>query len=666
MEASALQAPPVVTRGRASIGLPLLRLRSDEQLVELFRAGHEDAFRAIHDRYRVRLFAYARQMLPGARQDAEEVLQDVFVKAYSGLRASDREFALRAWLYRVAHNRCIDQLRRQVPVATAAVEGLCESTLYDPIVAAEQRETLRRLIVDVQRLPEQQRSALLLRELSGMSYAELSAALSLSVPAVKSLLVRARVSLAAALEARDTRCEEIRSKLVDCHDRGVRPNAVARRHLHDCAGCRDFRKSVRGISRSFAALTPGVGPLALLAKLGVSAGGGAAGGGSAASSSAVAAGGGAAAAAGGGAVAASGVAGTGGAVASGFMATTAGHVAAVFAAAVVAAGGAAAVEPALAPSHHRAIGVHRLHEATAAGIAAASSAAVIAVTVPAEGFAPAAVQPVQSAVRNADAPAATRTPRPARRHALRGPATGGAGLVGRPGTEAGAGGLPDGAGPGSDASTSDLYGAGEAEPSNTASAAVVSTATTPFTPAEGSTGAAGAAGVSDAATLGAPSAASQPASGATAGSTAVGSSSTTGATTSTSSAGSASTPSTSSNPGSSTAGEATAGTAGSSSSTAGSSDSGSTAGSSAGAGSTGATASGSAGSSSSSTTGTGSSSGSQTSGSGAGTSGGPSDPSDPSASSASGASVSDGSSSDTGTTGGTGASGSSSVGTTGS
>ena len=92
-----------------------MRLRSDEQLVSLFRAGNDEAFRVIHDRYRQRLFAYARQMLPGSRQDAEEALQDVFVRAYSGLRASEGKLALKAWLYRVAHNRCIDQLRRPAP-----------------------------------------------------------------------------------------------------------------------------------------------------------------------------------------------------------------------------------------------------------------------------------------------------------------------------------------------------------------------------------------------------------------------------------------------------------------------------------------------------------------------------------------------------------------------
>ncbi|HEY5188299.1 MAG TPA: sigma factor, partial [Solirubrobacteraceae bacterium] len=112
MEASALQAPAAIARTRISLGAPLLRLRSDEQLVSLFRSGNDEAFRVIHDRYRQRLFAYTRQMLPGSRQDAEDALQDIFVRAYAGLRANDRELALRAWLYRVAHNRCIDELRR--------------------------------------------------------------------------------------------------------------------------------------------------------------------------------------------------------------------------------------------------------------------------------------------------------------------------------------------------------------------------------------------------------------------------------------------------------------------------------------------------------------------------------------------------------------------------
>src|SRR5688500_5736602 len=114
MEASALRAPAGINRLGHSPAL--LRLRSDEQLVALFRAGSDEAFRVIHDRYRQRLFSYVRQMLGScSRQDAEDVLQDVFVRAYGALRTDGRPLLLRAWLYRVAHNRCVDVMRRPAP-----------------------------------------------------------------------------------------------------------------------------------------------------------------------------------------------------------------------------------------------------------------------------------------------------------------------------------------------------------------------------------------------------------------------------------------------------------------------------------------------------------------------------------------------------------------------
>ena len=245
MEASALHAPAGLAR--LPLGPPLLRLRSDEQLLALFRAGSDDAFGAIHDRYRQRLFAYVRQMLcAGPRQDAEDVLQDVFVRAYGALRADAREVNLRAWLYRVAHNRCIDHLRRPVPPA-ADVFDLSRKPLHDPIEEAQRREDLARLVADVGRLPEQQRSALLMREIDGMSYVDLAGALDVTVPAVKSLLVRARIGLVEAAEARDADCEEIRVDLLDAYDRGVKASSRARRHMRTCDGCREYRTALRGM-----------------------------------------------------------------------------------------------------------------------------------------------------------------------------------------------------------------------------------------------------------------------------------------------------------------------------------------------------------------------------------------------------------------------------------
>ncbi len=346
----------------------------------------------IHDRYRQRLFAYTRQML-AQRQDAEDALQDIFVRAYSGLRANHRELALRAWLYRVAHNRCIDELRRPSPPPPEVME-LLRAPASDPIAEADRRESLRRLIADVRRLPEQQRSALLMRELGGMSYADMASALGVTVPAVKSLLVRARLGLGQALEARDTACSEIRDELMLSHDRGLRPNATARRHMRDCAGCREFRHQIRGVSRRFAAIVPTLGPLGVLANaLGVGgAGGGAAGG-------AVAAG-------------AGGAAGTGSAVVGvGAMSAGATHVATLLAAAVVTAGGAAELQhtitvPAAHHHHHtRSALVARAHHVAPATQFAATSVS------PLEEAAPTVITPLaHTQVQSAPVTAVTATP----------------------------------------------------------------------------------------------------------------------------------------------------------------------------------------------------------------------------------------------------------------
>ena len=229
--------------------------------------GYEDAFGTIHDRYRQRLLAYTRQMLGPSRSDAEDVLQDVFLRAYGALRNDDRPVTLRAWLYRVAHNRCIDHLRRPVPPA-AEIYELSRTPTHDPQAETVRREDLRRLVQDVQRLPEQQRSALLMRELDGLTYAELADALDTSVPAIKSLLVRARLGLVEAEEARDAACVDIRADLVRSHGRGVRTSGRSRRHLRDCDGCRAYRQGLRGVDEGLAALVPGgAGPLATVAKL---------------------------------------------------------------------------------------------------------------------------------------------------------------------------------------------------------------------------------------------------------------------------------------------------------------------------------------------------------------------------------------------------------------
>jgi RNA polymerase sigma factor (sigma-70 family) len=325
LEAASVHAPAGLHR----ISVPLLRLRSDDQLVALFRQGDEDAFQVIHERYRQRLFAYARQMLSGSRTDAEDAMQDVFLRAYGALRADDRPVTLRAWLYKVAHNRCIDQLRRPMPAVVDLFDITRGPSLQDPLEQAERREDLRRLVSDVRRLPEQQRSALLMREMEGLTYKELSEALAVSVPAVKSLLVRARIGLVEAIEARDTACCEIRLDLAAATDKGVRASGRARRHMRECSGCREYRTALRGGIKELNGLGGNHGMLGTLAKL---LGLGGAGSGAAAGGGGAAAGGGGAALVGGGAVAT--------------------KVAVIACCAAVVGGGAVEVQQATAPPKH--------------------------------------------------------------------------------------------------------------------------------------------------------------------------------------------------------------------------------------------------------------------------------------------------------------------------
>jgi RNA polymerase sigma factor (sigma-70 family) len=265
---------------------PLLRLRSDEQLLVLFRSGREDAFRMLHDRYHDRLLAYVRHMLRG-NSEAEDVVQDVFLRAYGALRAGEREIAVRPWLYRVAHNRCIDYVRR-APVTPLQPDELLPGGI-DPVAAAEQRDDLRRLVTDLHALPDAQRSALIIRELEGLSYEDLATTLGTTVPAVKSLLVRARTGLAEAADARDTDCGTIREQLALAVDRVGRPPRLLRDHLRQCSGCRAHRQALRHGHAQLASLLPGSSGLLLggwLAAL-LGTGGGA---GSAAAGSGLAAG----------------------------------------------------------------------------------------------------------------------------------------------------------------------------------------------------------------------------------------------------------------------------------------------------------------------------------------------------------------------------------------
>jgi RNA polymerase sigma factor (sigma-70 family) len=244
---------------------PLLRLQSDERLVALTRRGNQGAFEALVARYESRLLAFCRHML-GSREDAEDVLQEVFAAAFNAMLADERPINARPWLYRIARNRSLNHLRKHTAIGVDSMDvHLAENgtTTADKV---HRREEFRQLMGDVQELPETQRTALLLREIDALSYEQIAEAMETTVPSVKSLLVRARVSLAEAAEARKLTCEEVRLELGEVAEGLRRTTAPVRRHVRQCDRCAAFRKQLRDTNKALAAIFP-VAPLLLFKKL---------------------------------------------------------------------------------------------------------------------------------------------------------------------------------------------------------------------------------------------------------------------------------------------------------------------------------------------------------------------------------------------------------------
>jgi RNA polymerase sigma factor (sigma-70 family) len=305
MEASALTR--VSGRGLLARRSPLLRFEADERLVDLIRAGHDGAFEALFTRYNSRLLGFCQSMLK-SRQDAEDVLQEVFTNAHTAMLADERKINVRPWLYRIARNRCLNHLRKQVPEGQDSMDVLPAANGITTAEHAQNREDLRQLMADVETLPETQRTALLLREIDQLSYDEIALAMQTTVPSVKSLLVRARIGLAESGQARLLTCEEVQVTLAEAAEGIGKASGPARKHVRDCKACKAFRDQLRSDRKAMAALFP-IGLIAffkhgVLAKI--------FGGGSAAGTAAGGSGAGAGAAgAVGGASAASGITGVG-------------------------------------------------------------------------------------------------------------------------------------------------------------------------------------------------------------------------------------------------------------------------------------------------------------------------------------------------------------------
>lgn len=176
----------------------------DLNLIEAFKAGDEAAFTQLVKKYQQQvfnlLFHYA-----GRKEDIEDLAQEVFIKVYTHLATFETRAAFRTWLYRIAINVSIDHARKRKLRRMLSLDGLTEwarervafksAQMPSPQIAAEQSDLDQHLQRGLERLPEDFRKALVLRDMEGLEYDEIATITGWSLGTVKSRLFRGRQRL---------------------------------------------------------------------------------------------------------------------------------------------------------------------------------------------------------------------------------------------------------------------------------------------------------------------------------------------------------------------------------------------------------------------------------------------------------------------------------------
>ena len=162
----------------------------DDQLITRAVAGDRDAFESLYDRYSAAVFGVALKML-GDREVAEDAVQEIFWRVWRRLASFDRSRAFAPWLFGIAHNYCIDELRRRKVRPQPVYEDDDHPILSDipddvdvgeAAALADQRRILREAL---DQLPEEQRQALLLAYYGGLTQQEIAARLGNPLGTVK-------------------------------------------------------------------------------------------------------------------------------------------------------------------------------------------------------------------------------------------------------------------------------------------------------------------------------------------------------------------------------------------------------------------------------------------------------------------------------------------------
>ncbi len=227
-------------------------LLSDAWLARQATEGDRRAFTAIYKRYHQDLYRFCLSIV-SRPEDAQEALQNTMVKALRSLPGEMREIRLKPWLYRVAHNESIDLLRRRregPELDDSRASGAAE--IAETVAL---RERLERLLIDLGALPERQRAALVMRELSGLDYEQIGEAFDTSASVARQTVYEARLSLCELEAGREMDCDQVTRQLSDADGRVTRRRDI-QAHLRACADCRAFRDSIDSRRQDLAALSP--------------------------------------------------------------------------------------------------------------------------------------------------------------------------------------------------------------------------------------------------------------------------------------------------------------------------------------------------------------------------------------------------------------------------
>jgi RNA polymerase sigma-70 factor (ECF subfamily) len=169
----------------------------DRELVKRVLAGQTDDFRTLVDRHQQPIFRFASGFL-GNREEAEDVTQEAFLAAFANLSGYDSSrAAFSTWLFTIAHNRCINLLKRTRPIALNELDSIGDVTSTDPIVRQELSQQLDRALAS---LPVEQRSAFVLAEIEELPYSEIALIERTSLGTVKSRIHRAKQRLQSLLK----------------------------------------------------------------------------------------------------------------------------------------------------------------------------------------------------------------------------------------------------------------------------------------------------------------------------------------------------------------------------------------------------------------------------------------------------------------------------------